>query len=360
MHRLVPSRGRLSHMMARNVLILKRRLLTSLRTISREAARVPRGLPDAPDNFPPMPTKDELTVMDWGQLHIFIQWIYRGRVSPEGRGHFAGGSGMAALYILKGQGLMLDGDHERRGGKGDWFFPNMVTSHYQDFSRDAETLSLRFYLEWPDGQPLFRYSHSLHIPGKKYPELLLKAKALERAAYSCSQRNYRGIEFMNAKLNLPSYLAIEFPLLQWTNALYQAFASEGLKPSLERFEDKRVAQALRVLDSWPLDVPFSLDQLQQKVGVSRTQLDQLFTRKLGVTAHQYFDRKRLIHAERMLRLPDRRIKEIAMELGFHHVSNFSAWFKEKTDVSPNVRKANAADLRKRINLSRRGGHFSVR
>ena len=93
-----------------------------------------------------------------------------------------------------------------------------------------------------------------------------------------------------------------------------------------------------MLDGWPLHRAFSQSELVQQAGVSRAQLDRLFTAKLGQTPHQYFDRRRLRHAERSLQLPDRPIKEVAFDLGFRHVSSFSAWFKQKTGVNPNARR----------------------
>jgi len=293
----------------------------------------------------------ELKVMDWGQLHFSIQWVYRGKVSDHGRGHFPGGCGVAAWYILRGEGLVRHGDCEKRAPKGNWLFPNRG-EHYRDFSKDAEILSLRFYIEWPDGQPLFPHRESILIPGAKYPDLLRQAKAVERVVYQSGRRNYSSNEFMNERLSFPDYLDVEIAFLQWCKAMCHALVSEGIKPSLERFEDERVVRALRVLDGWPLHTTFSQSQLVQQSGISRAQLDRLFTAKLGQTAHQYFNRRRLRHAERSVQIPERSIKEVAFELGFHHVSNFSTWFKQKTGVNPNERRETAPSFPNRLMKTR--------
>jgi len=127
-------------------------------------------------------------------------------------------------------------------------------------------------------------------------------------------------------------------LLQWAKALYDALIAEGIKPSLERFEDSRVVRALRVLDSWPFHQSFSLSELVKNTGVSQAQLNRLFITRLGLTPHQYFERRRLRHADRNVLLPYLSIKEVALDLGFRHVSNFSAWFKQSMGMNPNERR----------------------
>ncbi len=279
-----------------------------------------------------------LQVREWGQLHTSIQWVYRGKVSEDGRGRFTGNCGVAAWYFLRGTGLVRDDGGATQARRGDWLFPAMGP-HERDFSRDAEILSLRFYMEWPDGQPLYSLDRSILLNGAKYPELLRTARALERAAHEGTQKNCAGPEFLLERLDFPEYAEIGSALLKWSRAMARAFAQEEIAPSLERFEDERVVRALRVLDGWPLREAFSLGQLVEITGISRAQLDRLFRTKLGQTPHHYFDRRRLRHAERSIQRPDQPIKEVAFDVGFRHVSSFSAWFKQNTGVNPNVHRA---------------------
>ena len=282
-----------------------------------------------------MPADQELNVKDWSQLHISIQWVYRGAVSDQGRGHFPGGCGVTAWYLLRGEGWVRHDDCERRARVGDWLFPN-TGAHYRNFSTDAEILSLRCYIEWPDGQPFFPLRESICIPGAQYPDLLRRARVMERVVNKSGKQSYSSNRFMHERLGFSAYLDIEVALFHWSKALYHAFISEGVSPSLERFEDERVARILRVLDGWPLHMTFSQKQLVQQVGISRAQLDRLLTAKLGQTAHHYFDRRRLHYAER--KLATQPTKEVAFDLGFRHVSSFSAWFKRKTGANPNERR----------------------
>ncbi len=293
-----------------------------------------------------------LKAMDWAQLHFSLQWIYRGQVAPDGRGRFPGCCGISAWYILRGEGIVRHDGLEKRARRGDWLFPARGV-HERDFSPDAEILSLRFYIEWPDGQPLFHLRGGAVIPGTKYPALLRRARELERAAGQGGRKSYSTIGFMNETLSFPAYLDVGGALLQWSKTLYHAFTSEGIHPSLERFEDERLVRALRLLDHWPLHEAFSQRRLVEQTGISRAQLDRLFTLKLGQTAHQYFNRRRLRHAERLVRLKDQPIKEVAFDVGFRHVSSFSAWFKQNTGVKPNERRETAADGSDRLKRARR-------
>ncbi len=286
------------------------------------------------------PVQNELRAMDWGQLHFSVHWVYRGQVPAEGRGQFSGACGLSAWCLLRGTGHVRQGDIQTTARKGDWLFPNRGP-HCRDFSPDAEILSLRFHIEWPDGQSLFPLQDSIVIAGSKYPGFLRAAKALERAVYQGQRRDYSLDGFMNERLTFSAYLDFGGTLLQWSKALYEVLIAEGVKPSLERFEDDRLVRALRVLDAWPLHQAFSQSRLVEQASLSRAQLDRLFTAKLGQTAHQYFNRRRLSHAERLIRLPDQPIKEVAFDVGFRHVSSFSAWFKQNTGVNPNNRRESA-------------------
>lgn len=293
-----------------------------------------------------------LRVHEWGQLHVSLQWVYRGKVPEGGRGDFSGICGGAAWYILRGEAWLRHRGAETRARAGEWLFP-LVEPHYRSFSRDAEIISLRFYMEWPDGQPLFTMRESKVIRGSSHPELLRTARTLERAVYKSAGRNLTNIDFMHKRIDFSSYAGVAAALLQWSRAMYDALTAEGIKPNVERFEDERVVRALQVLDGWPLHQAFSLGQLLQITGISRAQLDRLFTLKLGLTARQYFERRRLRHAERSVQRAEHSIKEVAFDVGFRHVSSFSAWFKQNTGVNPNVRREASAPQHEH-NEDRRG------
>jgi AraC-like DNA-binding protein len=307
-----------------------------------------------------MTAQTGLRMFEWGDLHHSLQWIYRGPVAKGGRGFFRGGCGSAAWYLLAGEAVLRHDGHECRARKGDWLFPN-AGPHERDFSADARILSLRFYIEWPNGQPLFDLGRATVLKGADHPDLRRRAEALEQVVYQRGKRNYADIEFMRERVDYPAYAEIGEALLAWSRALYRAHEAGGIGLNLERFQDERVVRALRVLDGWPLQRAFAMKSFMRATGSSRAQLDRLFTLGLGQTSRQYFDRRRLRHAERNLALPDRSIKEVSFAVGFQHVSSFSAWFKRNTGVYPNIwRKRRHSQLAAPNDATPRGSETRVR
>jgi len=55
---------------------------------------------------------------------------------------------------------------------------------------------------------------------------------------------------------------------------------------------------------------------------------------MGKTAKEYIQSRIIVGAKRMLYFSDSSIKEIAFELGFQEPSNFNAFFKKCTGLSP--------------------------
>jgi AraC-like DNA-binding protein len=53
-----------------------------------------------------------------------------------------------------------------------------------------------------------------------------------------------------------------------------------------------------------------------------------------MTPYAYFESLRLEFACRRLRVPDVRIKEVAIDLGFASLSHFSKWFRKHQAQSP--------------------------
>ncbi len=55
---------------------------------------------------------------------------------------------------------------------------------------------------------------------------------------------------------------------------------------------------------------------------------------MHTSARQYFEKRRMQHAQEQLRLPGVRVKEVAYGLGFRHLPHFSKWFRGATGQTP--------------------------
>ena len=63
-------------------------------------------------------------------------------------------------------------------------------------------------------------------------------------------------------------------------------------------------------------------------------LGRLFKREIGLSFGDYVLSKRLKKAEKLLKTPDEKIIEIALECGFDNISYFNRVFKNKNGMSP--------------------------
>jgi len=70
------------------------------------------------------------------------------------------------------------------------------------------------------------------------------------------------------------------------------------------------------------------------VPVSRTWLEQQFTRKLARTPHDEIVRVRMDRARRLLLESDEALERIAKRSGFSAVQNFTRAFRQSQGVSP--------------------------
>jgi AraC family transcriptional regulator len=83
----------------------------------------------------------------------------------------------------------------------------------------------------------------------------------------------------------------------------------------------------------------------REAGLSPFHFLRVFSRVIGVTPHQYLVRSRLRQAARLLCDEDRKISDIALEVGFADLSNFIRTFRRAAGVTPSDfrRAAKGAD-----------------
>lgn len=78
----------------------------------------------------------------------------------------------------------------------------------------------------------------------------------------------------------------------------------------------------------------SLDGLGKKVGLSPIYISKMFKEKLGINYIDFLTECRIEKAKKLLIDPDKSIKEIAVEVGYHEPNYFSKVFKKMSSVSP--------------------------
>lgn len=109
-------------------------------------------------------------------------------------------------------------------------------------------------------------------------------------------------------------------------------------------EDARIGNALKIIHEAP-EHHWSLEEIAQKVGMSRTSFAQQFKRLVGNTPMEYLTEWRMSLAYSKLQLSKDSILSIALDIGYQSEAAFSRAFKKTIGQSPNeIRKAYQASI----------------
>ena len=199
-------------------------------------------------------------------------------------------------------------------------------------TRNAESLLVTFDATWPSGESLFRETASRSFSAESYPEMEAAALAL-----LCFVRNNLpdgGSTPPNSVADIHVYVGLRRRVDAWLEAFVAAMTAEGAVPTRLGIADQRIQRALRLLDSWSLEVPLDRERVAREAGITVPHLTRIFNAQLRHTPSRYFDSRRIAHARRSLSELGITIKAIASELGFHSEAHFSHWFKQHEGACP--------------------------
>jgi AraC-like DNA-binding protein len=129
---------------------------------------------------------------------------------------------------------------------------------------------------------------------------------------------------------------IHLQKLVWTlmEALYPRLTEAGIHIREPDQYDARVSASMVFIDNWPGNLPWNRGQIARAGGVSASQLDRIWREARGQTPFQYWNDRRVRVACDRLENTDAGIKEIAYDLGFLHLPQFTTWFKRHRGISP--------------------------
>ncbi len=88
-----------------------------------------------------------------------------------------------------------------------------------------------------------------------------------------------------------------------------------------------IAKALGLLET-RFKKNWSLVELSEEVGISRSRLAELFNLEVGCSVHKFLNRVRVRQAEALLSQSNLSIGEVALECGFATIQHFSRIFRE--------------------------------
>ena len=277
---------------------------------------------------------------DWLSLRPAIVHVYEGAVAPTGRdARIPAGGNHFAWLLEKGSVTVIQNGRTVVADEGQWLiaYPG---ERQQKFSRGARIISLQFQARWPDGCNLFEQGLSLVLSANNHPGLEHEARLLLEA--------FRGvlpsdpIKIRQTPLSVEQYLMMQHRGLGFLTVLAGILIKEGLIPSRVGQTDERLLDSLRQLDSWPVNQPLE-KHLATSVGVSKGHLARRFQDAFGMTPGQYLENRRRDYARRLLGHSAVPVKEIAGNLGFRALADFSSWFKRAHRVSPRTYRRSVKD-----------------
>lgn len=243
---------------------------------------------------------------------------YRCAAGPPNTPYVENHASYAISYVRKGsfgyrtQGVNYDmvAGSVLVGALGD----DYVCTHDHHQGGD-QCLSIQLSAEWMEtsGGPVQRWSSRALPP---LPELMVLGQLAQSSAEGGND------------------IALEEAALFLTARFLGLDSSRTHGVSQIRARDRKLAveSALWVDENSAADL--TLDRVASKAALSPFHFLRLFTRVVGVTPHQYLVRSRLRHAARLLVERDRSITDIAYEVGFADLSNFTRTFRRAAGVSP--------------------------
>ena len=110
-------------------------------------------------------------------------------------------------------------------------------------------------------------------------------------------------------------------------------------------QNARILQMLNYLrQNYP--EKFSLSEMAEHLHLSRGECCRFFKKMMGMTISDYLLEYRLGRATELLERTEKSITEIAHEVGFNSVSNFTALFRTKTGLTPSKYRESARNRMK--------------
>ncbi|MEX1049631.1 MAG: AraC family transcriptional regulator [Akkermansiaceae bacterium] len=276
---------------------------------------------------------------DWLNLNLHLLWCHN---LPVARGREVSGPTLRFTeYTNSGAWMVREGwaevEHNgqcHRAERDQWLIVK-PGPRVQTFSADARLISIAFEARWPDGTHLFDEGLSLVVNAREVPALEKRVRPILNLMKKVNPESW---DARDHEVDLALFLRLERLLCQWLVALDEVLKSREIPHSGHFGVDDRVRAAVDLLNSKNLAEPFDAERLAAAVGLSQNHMIRLFRQDLQTTPSKFHDRLRVEHARHRLLLPGARVKEVALELGFIHLSHFSKWFKQHTGKTPrNVR-----------------------
>jgi AraC family transcriptional regulator, carnitine catabolism transcriptional activator len=96
---------------------------------------------------------------------------------------------------------------------------------------------------------------------------------------------------------------------------------------------RKTIQVIRLMQQH-IEDPLGVDDLARLIGVTRRQLERLFSTHLGQTPARFYAGQRLERARELLRQTDMGVLDVALACGFGSAAHFSRAYRVQFGLSP--------------------------
>lgn len=274
---------------------------------------------------------ERIRYRDWASLHSSLLWAYSGAVpEPALEGGYSDDS-ISCWLIRKGEVYLKTGDQEVTVTPGDWVFV-ASPDRFQRFSPESEILSIHFNFFWPGALPVYDHSQNRILRAEEIPKLEQVAQGL----VDLLNENFPGAgAFLpDEYCQCNEYLRLQALLPYFLQEYINAQELMGVHPTRLFQQSDKVLDCIAMIDRLPLDHRLNQKEMSERLGLSRSRLDAIFSSEMGMTPRQYLEERRLTTAVELLKHTEKSIKLIAIEAGFRHESHFCSWFKSSTGKRP--------------------------
>jgi AraC-like DNA-binding protein len=145
----------------------------------------------------------------------------------------------------------------------------------------------------------------------------------------------------------PEFLwtSMRLTLGQFLLLSFQQWLLQEKDKELVSADAESVVRSLREYIDGHLNEDFGLKRLSERAGYAPSYLSSLFSKVNGQGLTEYISRKRIEHAQQLLRASKLKIVEICYLVGFRDLAHFNRTFKRFVGVTPNGYRRSGTHLR---------------
>ncbi len=237
---------------------------------------------------------------------------------------------LVVVFLLSGlQQYVCDGETViLRGGQGLRFTPG---THYGSGVFPEQKGELIWMIIDISERQLVALPGMTAAASKQWLEEVLTGGVYRQFVLSSSARA-RFRKLLQVPSNIEDSIDLSRYNLQCTEALFDVY--DALKEDGESATSLAVNQVLHWMEEHLYEEMHS-DTLSELSGLSVSRIQARFKEETGISPADYFVRRRLIEAQKLLR-NGKGITEVAMGMGFSSSQYFSTVFKRYMGVSPSV------------------------